>query len=100
MYLLVALRAVGVEHGAHPIQIVNVRSPYTKVARWRSAMSGVTSQTQERCRLMQQVVGDRAVRIVADAAILFDRCVLMYERALLLCVTFVAGAPQFHCRCR
>ena len=56
----------------------------------KAAMPGVAPQAEERRRLPQQVVGHRAVRLVADRAVLGHRRVRVGERSLLLRMALVA----------
>lgn len=59
-------------------------------AEWACAVAGVATQAQEGRRLVQQVIGHRTVRLVADSAILSHWRMLVSERALFFGVTFVA----------
>ena len=82
MNLGMALSAVGIEHGTKSRTRVNWRMP-------EAPMSRMTSQAQKGRRLEQHVVGHRAMRIVADGAILFHRRMLIDEWAALLRMAFV-----------
>src|SRR5687768_564565 len=53
-------------------------------------MSRVTSQAKERRRLPHQAVGHRAVRLVADRAVLSHRWMFVRERPLLVGMAPVA----------
>ena len=53
-------------------------------------MPRVAPQAEERGWLAQQVVGHRAVRLVADVAVLFDRRMLVDKRPLFFGVALVA----------
>ena len=50
----------------------------------------VTLQAKERLVLPEHVVGHRTVRVMANHAVFFDRCVLENERALMLRMTLIA----------
>ena len=54
----------------------------------------VTAQAQKRRRLVQQVVGHRAVRIVAVGTVLSGRRMFPDERAFLFRMTLVAQVVQ------
>ena len=56
------------------------------------AVPDMASQAEEGGRLLQQVVGDRAVRRMAVRAVLSHRRVLVGERALLLGMALPAQA--------
>jgi hypothetical protein len=65
---------------------VEVVSPVIMV----SAVPGMASQAQDCGRLLQQIVGDRAVRRMAVRTVLGHGRVLVSERALLLGVALPA----------
>ena len=87
-----ALRAIAVEGALQRGTRADVDQPRTSVGTEvvGGTVSGMASQAQERRGLLQQVVLDRPVRIVADRAILRHRRVLVDERPLLIGVTLVA----------
>jgi hypothetical protein len=85
--LIVTLRAVAVERWTQRGIVVNV-SPTPKMV---VPVSHMAAQAQERRRLAQQVVGYRAMRFVADGAILRHWRMFVSKRALLVCVTLVAN---------
>jgi hypothetical protein len=85
--LIVTLRAVAVERWTQRGIVVNV-SPTPKMV---VPVSHMAAQAQERRRLAQQVVGHRAVRFVADGAILRHWRMFIREGALFVRVAFVAN---------
>ena len=72
----------------HWSSVVNARVFVTR------SMAAVASQTQERRRLVQQVVGHGAVRLVAVAAIFRYGRMLVDERSLLVGMAFPAEQIQ------
>ena len=55
-----------------------------------ASVTGMASQTQERCRLTQEIIRHRPVGIVADVAVLFDGRVLIDKWPLLVRMALVA----------
>jgi len=53
-------------------------------------MAFMALQAEERLALLEKVVGDRAVGVVADIAVLLNRAVLENKRTLIPCVAVVA----------
>lgn len=90
MNLLVALRAVRVERLLQAGTRANVSQERGIVEVRPFAVPGVATQAKESHRLAEQVVGHRAVRIVADCAILGHRRVLVRERALFVSMALIA----------
>jgi hypothetical protein len=88
--LIVALRAVTVIRWTQRGIVVYV-SPTTKMV---IPVPHVAAQAQERRRLAKQVVGYRAMRFVADGAILRHRWMFVNKGTLFICVAFVANQVQ------
>jgi len=76
MNLMVTLRAIRVE--GRPLT-----RNLPKVDMVCSVMPRMAPQAEERRRLLQQLLGHRAVRIVADHAILRHRRMLIHKWSLL-----------------
>lgn len=88
----VTLRTIAVESALQGGTRAHVDQPRTRV---RTEIAGGTvprmaSQAQERRGLLQQIILDSTVRLVADRTTLGDRRVLIDERPLLIGVAFVA----------
>jgi hypothetical protein len=86
MYLLVALRAVAVECTLHSRTRADIHQPRPSVwAEVRAhSVSGMAPQAQECRGLLQQIVFNSAVCLMADRAILRHRWVLVDERPVYL----------------
>ena len=86
MDLGVTRRAIGIKGRPKLRDGVNIQSCTTAVI--AVAMPDVATQAEEGRGLLEQVVGDGSMRLVADAAILGDGRVFIGKRALLLGVAF------------